>query len=75
METIKKIAENNVEISEVKETTETQSYGQDRINSERNSLNTELERINNFDKIKELEKINLKIQRLNLIEAELNRNI
>ena len=71
METITKIAENNVEVSEIKETTEIQSYGQHRIDNERTQLNAEIERINSFDRLIELEKINLKIERLNNIEAEL----
>jgi len=73
METITKIAENNVEVSEIKETRESQSYGQNRIDEELRNLFLEEQRINAFDKIKELEEINKKRNRLNLIQTEMNK--
>ena len=73
METIKKIGENHVVVENTKEITETEEYGQERIDKEKSALLTEFERVKNFDVKAETAKVQEKIERIDLIQAEMDK--
>ena len=80
MERIVKIGENNIEVQTVlfdaktsgKEViTERESYGQQRVDSERISFVKELEDLDDFDVVVEKAKVQAKIDKLDLIQIEM----
>ena len=72
METITKLGENHVVVSIP--STEEEEYGQIRIDEEHSSLVAEQELINNYDKEAMLKKVQDKLDRLNLIQIEMDKD-
>ena len=73
MENINKIGDNHV-LVEIEETaTTTEEYGQARIDEETEKLNAEMERLNAFDVKKEKAIVQKKLDRLALIQKEIDK--
>ena len=73
MENINKIGDNHVLVEKEETATTTEEYGQARIDEETEKLNAEMERLNAFDVKKEKAIVQKKLDRLALIQKEIDK--
>ena len=73
MEKINKIGDNHVLVEKEETATTTEEYGQARIDNETERLNIEMARIDAFDAKKEKAVVQKKLDRLALIQIEIDK--